>query len=180
MNTSETMRASILLALMASGCASTETRPDEAGAAGASAGGALLADAEAEEQAPPPPSEPPPEIALEMVVEGDVQRLSIQSRGEQSARLASAVILERRESPDDAWVALDEVALTLPDGCGASPDACIELAPGAELIVRLPLFEDPSLEACGCAACVMPGLYRLVVQSCGGEHRRVSQTLTIP
>ena len=172
------MRAWILLALMASGCASTERSPDEAGAAEASAGDALLAETEA--PTPPPPPEPPPEIALEMVVEGDAQRLSIQSRGEQSARLATAVILERRESPDDAWVALDEVALTLPDGCGASPDACIELAPGAELIVRLPLFEDASLEACGCAACVMPGLYRLVVQSCGGEHRRVSETLTIP
>lgn len=136
-----------------------------------------------------PPVDPEPEAEPEdvpsVVVRGEVQSggsvaIVIESRGSEATSLGGQILLERQVG--DAFEAVDGVAgLSLRTSCEvAEAPACSTLVPGAEL--RPPPWLGTLGDAqCLCTRCgpAPAGVYRFVVQSCGGSERVEGEVFTL-
>ena len=94
----------------------------------------------------------------------------LESRGEERARFASAVIVERET--DGAFAPVDGVELSLRASCETPAPECVTLVGGAEL--RPPPWRGQLGQAqCECERCAdaPEGRYRFVIRSCSGAHR---------
>ena len=136
----------------------------------------------------PPPSAPPTSIApsapptLTFVATPSHTgvALSIANHGSVGASLSAHVIVEVEHAGTFA-AAPATSALTLRYDCAHEADACVTLAPGAELLPPEWLGTSGDMQ-CACERCVPvePGSYRLVVTSCDGAHRVESNTFALP
>lgn len=136
----------------------------------------------------PPPSAPPTSIApsaaptLTFIATPSHAgvALSIANHGSTAASLSAHVIVEVEHAGTFA-ADPSTSALTLRYDCTHEADACITLAPGAELLPP-EWFGTWGDAQCVCTRCVPvePGNYRLVVTSCDAAHRVESNTFALP